>query len=124
LFVFEGASGLNSLYRRDGLQHLNLPAQDNTEVVWLDTVDHYCSWNNIPTVDFIKLDVEGHELEVLKGMEESLKKASIKMIQFEYGGCNIDARILLKDIWDYLKSFPYSFHKIYQQGIRNVEAYS
>ena len=34
-------------------------------------------------IDFLKIDVEGHELEVLKGAGELLRRQSIKIIHFE-----------------------------------------
>jgi hypothetical protein len=37
------------------------------------------------------MNVEGLEMKVLQGMKQSINK--IKLIQFEFGGCNIDTRI-------------------------------
>ena len=34
-------------------------------------------------ISFIKIDVEGHELNVIKGFEENIKKEKIDIIQFE-----------------------------------------
>jgi FkbM family methyltransferase len=124
LWVFGDGSGTNSLYQRAGLQHVGLQSQTREERVRLDTIDRYCRQTSIQTLDFLKLDVEGHEFEVLKGMRECLSKGQVKIIQFEYGGCNIDARTLLKDIWVYFDSLPYSFYKIYPKEIRKVESYS
>jgi FkbM family methyltransferase len=43
-----------------------------TEKIQSISLDEYCSRSNIRP-DFLKIDVEGHELEVLKGAEEILK---------------------------------------------------
>ncbi|MEZ4560110.1 MAG: FkbM family methyltransferase, partial [Caldilineaceae bacterium] len=82
LFVFEPASTVNSLYQRDGIEI----TQTQTEKVRLDTVDAYCRREGIDRIDLLKIDTEGHELMVLNGAAEMLKKSNISRIQFEYGG--------------------------------------
>jgi FkbM family methyltransferase len=91
LYMFKDRIGLSSLYRRDGLEEKQTDAaSEYSEEIHLDTLERYCAQNEVSSIDFLKLDVEGHELEVLKGSLEMLKSSCIKIIQFEYGGCNID----------------------------------
>jgi len=123
LFIFDDKAGINSLYQREGLEHLGLSSQRRQEVIRLDTVANYCRQRGIETIDFVKLDVEGHEFEVLQGMAEWLSEGRIKFLQIEYGGCNIDARVLLKDIWSLVDRFPYSFYKIHPRSLRRAERY-
>ena len=124
LYVFEEGSGLNSLYKRQGLEDgWGLAPQQHTETVYLDTVDHYCQERKILEIDFLKVDVEGHELHVFKGASGMLTKGRIRIIQFEYGGCNIDARVLLKDLFEFFQPFGYAFYKIYPQELRQIERY-
>jgi FkbM family methyltransferase len=123
LYVFEKQAGVNSLYRRQGLEGFGLTAQDNEEIILLKTLDSYCQENRVKTVDYLKLDVEGHELEVLKGSTKMLAENSIHIIQFEYGGANIDAGVLLMDLFHFLSGFGYSFFKIHPKSIRRVEKY-
>lgn len=66
----------------------------------------------IPRIDFLKIDVEGNELEVLKGSEKMLLDNSIHIIQLEYGGTYIDANIFLKNVFEYLEKFELSLYKI------------
>jgi len=73
-------------------------------------------------IDFLKVDVEGHELEVFKGATGMLSQSRIGHIQFEYGGCNIDARVLLKDLFDFFT--PYRYASInYPNDLRHVPRY-
>jgi hypothetical protein len=52
-----------------------------------------------------------------------LKNGSIRVIQFEYGGCNLDARVYLGDIWDFLEPHGFRFSKLYPEGPRQIEKY-
>ena len=124
LQVFADGSGENSLYRREGLEDgWKRSPQTKTELVRVETLDGYCQRTNVLNIDFLKVDVEGHELEVFKGAQEMLKKGGIKYIQFEYGGCNIDARMLLKDLFNSFLSYNYTLYKIYPHELRHVPRY-
>lgn len=124
LYVFEEGSGINSLYERRGLEDgWNLESQKKKETIRIETLDWYCAQHSIAEIDFLKLDVEGHELEVFRGAKEALETGRIKAIQFEYGGCNIDARVLLRDVFEFFQSYRYSFYKIYPGELRRVARY-
>ncbi len=124
LHVYEDGSGLNSLYVRHGLEEgLGLASQSKVEFIRVQTLDGYCQQANIPYIDFLKVDVEGHELEVFKGALSMLSQGKIKRIQFEYGGCNIDAGVLLKDLFEFFEPYHYAFYKIYPNNIRHIPRY-
>jgi FkbM family methyltransferase len=86
-------SALASLSRRR-LDHFGIP-MDQEETVTIKTLDGYCRDRDIKKIDLLKLDVEGHELSVLRGGIELLKARRIGLIVFEFGGCNIDSRTFL-----------------------------
>ena len=115
---------MNSLYRRQGLEHLGVAPQGREETIELQTVDDYCSKRDVIKINYLKLDVEGHELEVLKGAKDALRGGRIEIIQFEYGGCNIDSRVLLKDIFDFVEGLPYLVCKILPENIQQIPRYS
>ena len=48
-----------------------------------NTIDSYCAQNNIKEIDILKIDVQGSEIEVLKGALDMLKNGSIKLIYIE-----------------------------------------
>ncbi len=124
LYIFENGSGLNSLYQRYGLENgWNLKPQQKKEKVKLDTIKNYCNEQNISEIDYMKLDVEGHELEVFKGGRDLFINAQVNIIQFEYGGCNIDSRVLLKDIFEFFKGMDYNFYKIYPDYTKFIKRY-
>ena len=53
-------------------------SEEGTEIECI-TLDSFVTQNNIERVDFIKLDVEGAEINVLKGAIETIKKFKPKM---------------------------------------------
>lgn len=87
-----------------------------SEDVLIDTLDNYCLSKNINDIDLLKIDVEGHELDVLQGSKEMLKRNNIKMISFEFGGCNIDTRTFLRDFYYLFNEFGFLLHRITPSG--------
>lgn len=124
LYVFEDSAGINSLYQRRGLEAgWGLEPQSAAETITLATLDNYCEQKGIHEIDLLKLDVEGHELEVLRGAEQMLQHQRIRAIQFEYGGCNIDSGVLLKHIFELLNSFGYQLSKIQPNRLKPHSSY-
>jgi len=121
LNIVDSSSGLNSVYLRRGVKFAEAT---NPETITIRTIDDYCAKNNIDQIHFLKVDVEGHELAVFKGMKCILSEGRVSLIQFEYGGCNLDARVHLADIWEYLAMFGFQFHKIFPNGMKAVHSYS
>lgn len=64
----------------------------------LTTLDQYCFENNISNIDFLKIDTEGFEINVIQGSSSNIDNC--KTIQFEYGGTYLDAKTSLKQIVD------------------------
>jgi len=56
-------------------------------IVKVTTLDRFVETNKIPRVDFIKMDVEGHELKVLEGAHETIKtsKPSLALSAYHCG---------------------------------------
>ncbi len=114
LFVYGDMSEGSSLYLRRGLEEIVCtPLDDKTEEVEIRTLDSYCYEKEIKEIDFLKIDVEGNELDVIKGGKEYFESERIQMVQFEYGGTYIDARILLKDFFDFFEGKNYSIYLLY-----------
>lgn len=97
LFYDQVGSGLASLSQRK-LDHFGIDFC-KSEQVKLDTLDNYCQMRNIENIDLLKIDVEGHELDVLSGASNMFKNNSIKMVSFEFGGCNIDTHTFFQDFF-------------------------
>jgi FkbM family methyltransferase len=92
--------------------------QPEARQVRTTTGDAYCMTKNITAIDFLKIDVEGFEPQVLKGFEAMLRAGKIDVLQFEYGYINIDTHFLLKDFYDYLCQFNMTIGKIYPNHVQ------
>lgn len=83
-----------------------------TTSVQCDTVtgaDHMRR-NGIGSVDFLKIDVEGMELEVIRGFGDRIR--DVKAVQFEYGIFNIASRDLLVDFYRFLAARDFVIGRI------------
>jgi len=105
-----------SLYPRD-LPHINKQFRD-FETIQLDTLDEFCTREGIDAIDFLKIDVEGYELEVLKGAKNLLSENRIRFIQFEFGISNIDARTFLKEYFTILPHWD--IYRLLQDGLQKI----
>lgn len=120
LNVFGDESGLNSMYARRGVAAAQIIRRETIKV---RTADEYCAEHGVARIDIVKADVEGHELSVLKGMRRMLSENRVGLIQFEYGGANLDSRVFLRDIWEYLEPFGFEFFKLFPEGPRRLREY-
>ncbi len=75
------------------------------ERVNIETLDSFCEKNEIKRIHFLKIDTEGHELEVLRGAEKLINSGAIDIIQFEFNEMNIISRTFLKDFYDLLTGY-------------------
>ena len=94
-----------------------------SEAINLHTLDEFSRENEIHHIHYLKIDVEGHELSVLKGATELLSSCRIDFIQFEFGAANIDFRTYMRDFFDLL-SDDYDLFRIVPHGPRPLGAYS
>lgn len=118
LYVFGEAGGLNSLHNRYGLEDgYGIRPADRTEDVQCQTVDAFCRDHSLRRVDFMKVDTEGHEIDVLQGSRDSLRSGILRRVQFEYGGTYIDSRRLLKDAFEAFKGLDYVLFRIVPNGL-------
>jgi FkbM family methyltransferase len=92
------------------------------EEIQLTTLDGFCKSNNIIKIDFMKLDVEGYELNILRGGRELINSASIDFIQFEFGFPSIESRVFFKDMFSYLNG-NYNIYRSLYDGLIKIDHY-
>jgi FkbM family methyltransferase len=120
LYSNESGSGLGSLTKRR-LDHFGIDFSVE-EKIKLMRFDKYWGENiDADLIDLFKIDVEGHELEVLEGIGDKIR--NIKVIQFEFGGCNIDTRTYFQDYWYFFKNYNFEIFRITPFGSYPIKKY-
>ncbi|HEV7684840.1 MAG TPA: FkbM family methyltransferase [Pyrinomonadaceae bacterium] len=93
-----------------------------SERIEVKTIDAFCEQEGVERIEFLKLDVEGHELAVLRGAQRMLRDRRIKMIQFEFGPANIYSRTFFYDFWSLL-SEDFKLYRIVPNSIVPIGFY-
>ena len=82
--------------------------------ITVTTIDEYCEKHNINTIDILKIDTQGSELDILMGMENMLRQKKVKLIFTEtYFQQQYENQPLMFDISNYLSKFGYFVQDIY-----------
>ena len=73
-------------YQSDLYGKSSLSPTYSNEAVEIESlsIDKYCADNNIPCIDWMKVDVQGFELFVFEGMKKMLQEKRVKNILFEF----------------------------------------
>jgi len=86
------------------------------------SLDDFIGEHQIPYISLLKIDTEGHELEVLKGAINFINANKVKLIHFEFNEMNIASKVSFKDFWDLLPG--YDFYRMLPDGLVKVDHYT
>jgi FkbM family methyltransferase len=111
------ADELSSSYNREIFSEVK-NVEENKPCTY---VDFFCLEHEILLIDFLKIDVEGSELDVLKGAEEMLKNKCIRFIQVEYGGTYLDAGITFEQVIQFVEQFGYKVYELINDKLHIVQ---
>jgi FkbM family methyltransferase len=113
-----GASAGQARMTVDGSSDLARFSEDGTEVVNVETLDGFCTQHAVERIDLLKVDTEGHDLEVLEGARSMLSDQRIQLVQVE-AGMNPDNRLHVP--FEALKAFlekqGYLLFGVYEQAL-------
>ncbi len=107
------AEGTASLKYTDG--------RTASERVTLDTIDNLI--RELPTPDFIKIDVEGYQVEVLRGGEYCLKTHA-PLVMAELKDVGETNRTIFGEIEDYVADLGYQLYEIKKHSIQRCKRLS
>lgn len=113
-------STLATLYQ-DVAQSIHRFDRPRAETITIQTLDAYCAAQGLTTIDFLKVDTEGHEFHVLQGGQNLIQRGNVGIIQFEFNEMNIFARVYLKDFYDLLPG--YHFYRLDTNRLIPLGAY-
>ena len=98
----------------EGSQHASLHKKVITDLhkqnvvqfrVKIISLDSLVLERKIASIDLLKIDTEGHELEVLHGASYILENKIAKVIHIEFNEMNVISRVFLRDIKDKLHDY-------------------
>ena len=113
-------SPTNSLYESNTINayHDNLMKTNTVISVKTDTIDNYCSTHKIEKIDILKMDIQGGELDALKGANQLLAQKAINYIYVEVEFIEMyKKQPLFLDIANYLKEHGFILYNLYHPNI-------
>ena len=117
--AFGSVAGFQELYLQSNSQLNSLnqvlnPSNSKSQRIEIKTIEQFCSEHKIETIDILKTDTEGFDLEVIQGAEKYLNENKIKLILSEVGFLKSDNRhTLFLSIFDYLLTKGFRFYGMY-----------
>lgn len=128
------AAGEVSLYDyedRDGSSHASLykgvienihksrPIEHKVRVIKLGD---FLQEKGVKNISLLKIDTEGNELNVLKGVMEYINSGTIAAIHFEFNEMNVVSRTYFKDFFELLTN--YEFYRLLPDGMVGLGNYN
>lgn len=114
-----GSDEASLLKRYLNKNKINFKKSENIKTNRLETF--FTKKRENKTIDICKIDVEGFEMNVLKGFGSLLKKT--KLIQFEFSGANITSKVFFRDFWNFFNINNFKIYIITPLGPRIIKEY-
>ncbi len=106
---------------KDEIAHLYTPSlttasinknqtSSEKEVIQLTTLDAYCDKYNIPNVDILKIDIEGHEMKCLHGAINLMKKTKKMILVVEIDNNCERAGYSRDELFDFIIRMGFNAH--------------
>jgi FkbM family methyltransferase len=84
--------------------------------VKVETLDNFCKSKNVDRVNFLKIDTEGHDMDVIKGAKGMLSSHSIDLVQLEVTtDYENSLHSSMCEVIKYMRKHKYKMYGIYSQ---------
>lgn len=91
-------------------------ADEPTQEVTIATGDAFCAEHGLDQIDYLKIDTEGHELEVLRGFSGMLADFGVDLLEVEVGmNWENSRQVPLEHVKGYLEPMGYFVFRLYEQ---------
>ncbi|MET4277883.1 MULTISPECIES: FkbM family methyltransferase [unclassified Bradyrhizobium] len=109
--------GVMGLDRSTGYADRFTLVQDVTgHVVPVDTIDSFCKEHSIQHIGYLKIDTEGHDLEVLRGAQSMLARGAIDIAQAEVSmNPDNNLHVSLHAVQGFIEQSGYRLFGLYEQ---------
>lgn len=77
------------------------------------SIDHFCKRNGIGSIDYIWLDTEGYELEILKGAEAMLPTVKVISIELNFQEFRVGSP-LFEEVYNFMMDKGFELKHIWQ----------
>jgi FkbM family methyltransferase len=121
-------SGTMELFiAREGITTASLHASKAGEsgqsvAVEITTVDEVCADAGLTYISFLKIDTEGHEIDVLQGASKLIEAGGVRAIQFEFGDTFLLTDHHFQDVFLMLAP-QYTIYRILRAGLSEIREY-
>jgi FkbM family methyltransferase len=117
LRVHREMSGLNTLAAQEITWNRKPLSADEVIEVPITTLDAHVEAERLDRIDFLKIDVEGFELGVIRGARGLLREKRVDRIMLEIGDATCAAAgVAPLDLLNELESLGYQLHEINSEG--------
>ncbi len=89
----------------------------------VSTVDEIIIEQRLKKIHLLKVDVEGHDLQVLQGAKSAIANNIVQAIQFEFTKNNSTAKVFMKDFFDLLAK-DFIFYRLLPYGLLPLNQYN
>jgi len=113
----------NAIARIASLTPLDVTKDHLTEEIAIRRLDSIFPTLNVEQINLAKIDVEGHEMDVLMGAEEVIRSGKINNVQFELGEFSIDTRTTLKSFFTFFGDYQYELFLIRPRSLHPLKKY-
>ena len=84
---------------------------------FVSTADEYARENGVDRIDFLKVDVEGADMDVLRGCQSLLTQGRVRLVQFEFTNWAPAARVFLADFYSFFEPLGYRLGRRYPHHV-------
>jgi FkbM family methyltransferase len=120
LFFAESGSASATLLRQEKV--FGREESFKSESVQIRVLDDFLDENIQINANVLKLDIEGYEMRCLEGAVNSIAK--FRIIQFEFGEVNVDARIFFRDYWNFFSDRGFEVYRVTKRRPIRIYKYS
>ncbi len=94
------------------------------EKVGVVTLDDLVATTDLEVIHFLKMDIEGNELEALRGASALLGARRVCALSFEFGNNNVNSRTFFRDYWELLTAHGFRLFRITGPKLLPIREYS